>query len=264
MPNITDDSYLHDLRLGRSVSLRPCGSGLVAAGAWPQNIPFEPISSGVVMRVFGMLIFSVSLLWLSSWNSTFNSLESSAGTFAQWIPTASFQAPPPSSPGGRSAVSLATGTEIKGRLRIDGQGELNIKNGTSYDAIVNLVEPHTLQAVRSVYVQAGKTFIEKNIAPGTYEIYFSTGIDWDTTARSFVKDASYGRLERQISYYEAPDLATGQTKYCGFEITLQATEGGGVASLPVDKQTFQLMMDQAGDTAQVKQPSPRINPSSSN
>lgn len=260
MLTITDDSYSQDSRYGRTYSLRPCGSDLVYAGVGLSNIcePRTDIRSAV--RALAILILSACALALSNLSSSTTFVD----TVARFLPTTSYQAPQPPPQGSRLAVSLATGTEIKGRLRIDGYGELNIKNGTSYDAIVNLVEPHAMQAVRSVYVQAGKNFVEKNIAPGTYEIYFSTGIDWDATARSFVKDASYGRLERQISYYEAPDLATGQTKYCGFEITLQATEGGDVASLPVDKQTFQQMMDQPADSAQLVPRSPNSGKSQTN
>ena len=161
-----------------------------------------------------------------------------------------------SSPGpgpGKLAVSLSNGTEIKNRLRLEGRGELTIKNGTSFDAIVNLVEPKTNWVVRSFYVQSGKNFVEKSIAPGIYEIYFSTGRDWDSKTRGFHDDAIYGRFERRIEFYERQDPFTGEIEFRGYEVTLQAVDGGDMACLPVDKQTFQqMMMDQPTESASAK------------
>jgi hypothetical protein len=161
----------------------------------------------------------------------------------------------------RAASGLSNGTEIKSRLWLDGSGELNIKNGTPYDAIVNLVDHHTRRLVRSFYVQSDKNFVEKNIAPGVYEIYFSTGKEWDARSLTFTYDASYARLERQIEYTEKADPLTGQVAYRGYQVTLEATEGGEVTSFPVDKQTFQaMMMDQPTNSAQVEKAPVIVNP----
>jgi hypothetical protein len=175
---------------------------------------------------------------------------------APWLPpTISIQNPHPAPPPNdeKPAVSLVNGTEIKSRLRLDGHGELTIKNGTSFDAIVNLVEPRTRSVVRSLYVQSGKNFVEKNIAPGPYQIYFSTGKDWDSKTRSFQDDALYGRFETQIEFYEREDPLTGKMEFRGYAVTLQYVEGGDVACLPVDKQTFQeMMMDRPSDSAHLE------------
>jgi len=234
---ITCDSYLPMVSRSRAVRSLPFSS--CAALPDPNEI-----------KRFGTRIFvplAVALCVLSLCNTAGRSNVDTAGF--PFHPFSSFQAPDPSPMNSLPAVSLTNGTEIKSRLFIDGHGELNIKNGTSYDALVNLVDPHLMRAVRSFYVQAGKNFVEKNIAPGVYEIYFSTGTDWDARTRSFRVDASYGRLERQISYRESQDPATGEVAFQGFEVTLQASEGGDVASLPVDKETFQAMMDPPAETA---------------
>lgn len=151
------------------------------------------------------------------------------------------------------AVSLSNGTEIKSRLRLDGSGELTIKNGTSYDAIVNVVEPRTQRVVRSFYVQSGKNFVEKNLAPDAYDVYFSTGKDWSSQSRLFQADAYYGRLEGHIAFYEREDPLTGKTEYRGYEVTLQAVAGGDSVFLPVDQATFQALMNQSSDSAQLEQ-----------
>jgi hypothetical protein len=197
------------------------------------------------------IVFAVCILALGGLSYRWNAVAATPSLH----PTAAIQnahpAPPPSN--GKPAVSLGNGTEIKDRLRLEGHGELTIKNGTSFDAIVNLVEPRTRWVVRSFYVQSGKSFVEKNIAPGTYQVYFSTGKDWDTKSRSFQDDALYGRFERQIDFYEREDPLTGNMEFRGFSVTLQYTEGGDEACLPVDKQTFQeMMMDRPHDSAKLE------------
>jgi hypothetical protein len=152
-----------------------------------------------------------------------------------------------------STITLSNGTEIKSRLRLDGSGELAIKNGTPYDAIVNVVEPLTHRVVRSFYVQSGKNFVEKNLAPDAYDVYFSTGKDWDSKSRLFQADAYYGRLEREIAFSERLDPATGKTEFRGYEVTLQAVAGGDSVFLPVDPATFQALMNQPSDSAQLEQ-----------
>jgi hypothetical protein len=198
---------------------------------------------------FAPVLFAVCLLafWSSSQPWT------GVGRAGQFPPVASIQSPSPAPDAVKLAVSLGNGTEIKNRLRLEGRGELTINNGTSFDAIVNLVEPRTNWVVRSFYVQAGKNFVEKSIAPGIYEIYFSTGKDWDMKTRSFRDDAIYGRFERRIEFYEREDPFTGKVEFRGYEVTLQAVEGGDMACLPVDKQTFQqMMMDQPTESASAK------------
>jgi len=161
--------------------------------------------------------------------------------------------PPRSSGGLNGGISLGNGTEIKSRLNLDGHGELTIKNGTSYDAIVNLVEPGSQRLVRSFYVQSRKEFVEKSIAPGTYEIYFSTGKGWDAKSLTFQDDAIYGRFERRVQFSEHQDPFTGKIEFRGYEVTLQAVEGGDEAAcLPVDKRTFQKMMEQTADSAKLE------------
>jgi hypothetical protein len=169
------------------------------------------------------------------------------------IPSIQYSQHPPVPGTPKAAASLGNGTEIKSRLRLDGHGELTIKNGTSYDAIVNLVEPQDKRLVRSFYVQSHKEFVEKSIAPGTYEIYFSTGKSWDAKSLSFQDDAIYGRFERQVQFSEHQDPFTGKIEFRGYEVTLQAVEGGDEAAcLPVDKQTFQKMMEQRTDSAKLE------------
>jgi hypothetical protein len=251
MVSITNESYLpNDWRLIRAERFSTPGTFVSSILDWSRFAWKVRDRSWVTPTVkFTPAIFAVCLLafWSSSrpWNAV--------DTAAQLAPVTSIQSPSPAPDAGKAGVSLGNGTEIKNRLRLEGRGELTINNGTSFDAIVNLVEPRTNWVVRSFYVQAGKSFVEKSIAPGIYEIYFSTGRDWDTKTRSFRDDAIYGRFERRIEFYEKEDPFTGKVEFRGYEVTLQAVEGGDMTCLPVDKQTFQqMMLDQPTESASAK------------
>jgi hypothetical protein len=245
---ITNDSYLQGAPCCQSLAKRSIKYVIVSAlrdrcrltGRTRNSIIGAPAIAPIAIAV-GILAFWCSTRPAGGADAVFQ-LPQAVSTWSS----------PPAPDSNKLAVSLSNGTEIKSRLRIEGCGELKIKNGSGLDAIVNLVESKTRRVVRSFYVQAGKSFVEKNIGPGTYEIYFSTGKDWDSNTRSFLDEASYGRLERRIEFFERAEPSTGQVKFCGYEVTLQAAEGGDVASLPVDKQTFQAMMDQPGDSARLE------------
>jgi hypothetical protein len=252
MVSITNDSYLPNvwrcpIQAERSFTQDTLVSSLLSGSRFfwgAGNKGWITPAAKLTSMIFALCLFA---LWSSSQPG--NAID----TAAPLSPAISVQNPSPSPDAGKMAVSLSNGTEIKSRLRLEGRGELTIKNGTSFDAIVNVVEPRSNWVVRSFYVQAGKNFVEKNIAPGVYEIYFSTGKDWDSKTRSFHDDALYGRFERSIEFYEREDPFTGEVEFRGYEVTLQAVDGGGMACLPVDKQTFQqMMMDQPTESASAK------------
>jgi hypothetical protein len=245
MNSITNDSYFPGVQCGPNrttwlipTSLPPVRRLRPGRNTWSGGALWLAIGAAVLL-----------LLWNAGMSS------SRVEGAAPLHPVASTPAPEPprSFSGLNGGLSLGNGTEIKSRLNLDGHGELTIKNGTSYDAIVNLVEPSDKRLVRSFYVQSHKEFVEKNIAPGVYEIYFSTGKGWDAKSLSFQDDAIYGRFERPVQFSEHEDPFTGKIEFRGYEVTLQAVEGGDVAAcLPVDKQTFQKMMEQRTDSAKLE------------
>jgi hypothetical protein len=250
MISITNDSYFPGVECGPYRTTRLIPSSLLSRFRRLQSgVEYTNAMTGHAPLLALAAAAAVLLLWNASLSS--NGVEGAA----QVHPLVSMQAPePPRIFGGlNGGLSLGNGTEIKSRLMLDGHGELTIKNGTSYDAIVNLVEPQDKRLVRSFYVQSHKEFVEKNIAPGTYEIYFSTGKGWDAKSLSFQDDAVYGRFERQVQFSEHQDPFTGKIEFRGYEVSLQYVEGGDVAAcLPVDKQTFQKMMEQRTDSAKLE------------
>lgn len=247
MISITNDSYFPGVQCGPYRTTRPVPT--------PVLTPIERAGkiANALNNVAPYFAYALAGFALLSWSGKLTSIV--VDRFEQSAPWVSPQAPQPpqDSSGLNGAASLGNGTEIKSRLMTDGHGELTIKNGTGYDAIVNLVEPGNQRLVRSFYVQSRKEFVEKSIAPGTYEIYFSTGKGWDTKSLAFQDDAIYGRFERAVQFSERQDPFTGKIEFRGYEVTLQAVEGGDVAAcLPVDKSTFQKMMEQRTDSARLE------------
>jgi hypothetical protein len=252
---ITNDSYPLSISRGQAAALQSVEYALTSSIGRGHSFPWR-MRTGLSERpalTAATILVCVLALWSSSNGLRGLSLGSDTDFWQPSPISIGSPNPAPAPQNGLSAVSLSNGTEIKNRLRLEGHGELTLKNGTSFDAIVNVVEPRGRSVVRSFYVQAGKTFVEKNIAPGIYQVYFSTGKDWDSRTRSFQDDALYGRFERQIDFYETENPLTRNMEFRGYSVTLQYVEGGDEACLPVDKQTFQqMMMDQPPTTARLE------------
>ncbi|MEV0188494.1 hypothetical protein AB0I39_08180 [Kitasatospora purpeofusca] len=125
--------------------------------------------------------------------------------------------------------SLDNGAFVtKGKLR--GEGELNIDNaeGTT-DSVVTLSK--TGKAVHSLYVGKGKKASIKGIEDGTYDVFFSDGIDWDPSLKMFTQDCSYTKFDETLAF------ETGKT-YSIWSITLTAKVGGNAKTSDVDEENF--------------------------
>lgn len=131
-------------------------------------------------------------------------------------------------------VSLSTGTVIKrvpGYLH--GEGELEIDNGTSDDAVAKLITTGTSGiSVLTVYIKASSNYTIKNISDGTYRLAFAQGLDWDTATKSFTRNQSFS------SFDESFDFQTSDTQYTTFTVTLNPVEGGTAQTSSVDGNQF--------------------------
>lgn len=144
----------------------------------------------------------------------------------------------------RPDFSLPNGTEIRKRLRLKGLGDLAVENGTVGDAVVHLVDLDSRKTIRTFYIRAGMNFTERQIPPGLYGVYFSTGKDWNVEEKSFNRDAIYSQFGRNLEYRETQYASAGKIQYAHYEITLHPVFGGDVATYPSNKQAFDAMMNQ--------------------
>jgi curved DNA-binding protein CbpA len=143
----------------------------------------------------------------------------------------------------RTAFNLPNGTELRKRRHLNGHGELTVENGTSFDAVIHLVDLNSEKTIRTFYVDTGSTFIERQIAPGLYGIYFATGSDWDAGLKTFNSSAGYSQFGRNLEYSEKPDPDNRKIEYSTYQITLQPVQGGNAATYPSDKDAFNKLMN---------------------
>ncbi|MFB7470885.1 hypothetical protein [Kitasatospora sp. NPDC056184] len=117
----------------------------------------------------------------------------------------------------------------KGRLR--GKGELNVDNtGGTTDSVVSLSQNG--KAVHSLYVGKGKKASIEGVEDGTYDIFFSDGVDWDPTLKMFTQGCSYTKFDESMAF------ETDRTTYSVWSITLTAKVGGNAKTSDVDEENF--------------------------
>ena len=139
--------------------------------------------------------------------------------------------------------SLPNGTEMRKRRYLTGRGELAVENGTLDDAVVHLVDLHTGKTIRTFYVKRDDMFTERQISPGLYGLYYSTGIDWNEQLKKFNLDASYRHFGTNLEYTEKKDEDTGKVETVTYKISLQPVHGGNAKIEPSDKDAFDKMMN---------------------
>ncbi|MFJ3792441.1 hypothetical protein [Kitasatospora sp. NPDC090091] len=124
--------------------------------------------------------------------------------------------------------SLGNGTMVReGRLK--GEGVLNVDNGGSSDAVVSLAQNG--KSIHSVYVGKGKKASIEGVEDGTYDVYFSGGVDWDPSLKTFTQSCDFSKFDDTMAF------ETGRT-YTSWSITLQPTAGGNAKTSDVDENTF--------------------------
>jgi len=129
----------------------------------------------------------------------------------------------------KNYVSLPSGTIFsKNPYYLNGLGKLQIKNGTSLDAIVKLVNTTINKSVFTVYIKANSTYTIDKVKDGNYKLFFNLGNNWDTELKAFVINSSYKVFKDLFDFttreYEEGDYI--RTKYSTFEVTLNPVIGG--------------------------------------
>ncbi|MGW6915453.1 hypothetical protein ACWGB8_16780 [Kitasatospora sp. NPDC054939] len=124
--------------------------------------------------------------------------------------------------------TLGNGTMVR-KGRLNGEGTLNIDNGGSSDAVVSLAKGG--KSVHSVYIGKGKKATINGVEDGTYEVFFSGGVDWDPTLKAFTQNCDFSKFE------DTMEFTTGRTR-TSWSITLQATAGGNAKTEDVPEGNF--------------------------
>jgi hypothetical protein len=119
--------------------------------------------------------------------------------------------------------------EILRSGKLDGYGELTIKNGGS-DAVVTLTKKK--DPVVSVYIRGDKEATVKGVRDGSYTVFFTSGGRWDGKVRAFGRDCTFQRSEKK-SEFETTD-----TSYTILTYTLYKVAGGNAPTKDVDPGDF--------------------------
>ena len=88
---------------------------------------------------------------------------------------------------------LANGTVIKKSTK--GANVFTVENKEQRDAVVSLQPVSTKTAAVMLYIRAGAKAPVSGIHDGSYDIYITTGTDWDPQAKQFTRDCTYEHLD---------------------------------------------------------------------
>lgn len=114
-------------------------------------------------------------------------------------------------------------------LRRTGNGQLRVDNGTENDAVVKLMQDG--KSIVSVYVGKGSNTTVDNINDGSYELFYTSGIDWDNQLRTFTRSCLFKRFETPAEFTTAP--IKGGIKYTTQAVRLQSRTGeNGPTTVP--------------------------------
>jgi len=127
---------------------------------------------------------------------------------------------------------LGNGTFVKKGTR-NGSGKLKIDNsGATEDAAISVVPANTKASAFTVYVTAGQTYTVSGVKDGTYQIYLTTGTDWDPAAPGFSRKCAFEKFADSFQF------TTTSRQYTQWTITLQASTGGNAQTDNVNPGEF--------------------------
>lgn len=138
-------------------------------------------------------------------------------------------------------TSLETGTILGGVLKkgyFKGFGELQIDNGSEFDAVAKLVSLSINKSVYTVYIKAHTVFTVDKISDGSYKLFFNLGNDWDNN--KFIENNEYKVFEEDFDFVTTK-LRDGkyiETKYTTFNITLNPVIQGKAQTDEVEPVEF--------------------------
>jgi hypothetical protein len=111
-----------------------------------------------------------------------------------------------------------------------GSGQLKVDNGNSVDTVINLVKAGSKKPAVSVYIRGKKKVTTGRIKDGTYQVYMSSGADWD--GKRFTRDCQFSKFDSSFKF------TTTSRQYTIWELSLKVTLGGNATSSEVDPDSF--------------------------
>jgi hypothetical protein len=111
-----------------------------------------------------------------------------------------------------------------------GLGQLKVDNGNPVDTVVKLVKSGSKKPAVSVYIQGKKKVTTGRIKDGTYQVFISSGADWD--GKRFSRDCRFSKFDDSFKF------TTTSRQYTIWELKLKVAVGGNASSSEVDPDSF--------------------------
>jgi hypothetical protein len=128
---------------------------------------------------------------------------------------------------------LANGDVINDHRR-GGMGQLTVDNGTDSDAVLTLTQGGS--PVVSLYVGHGDKATLTRITDGTYQVFFTTGVDWSVQDRLFTRSCAFSQFDESASYSTIQE--SGEVRYKAYHLTLQPVLNGNATTSSVPARNF--------------------------
>jgi len=112
---------------------------------------------------------------------------------------------------------LANGATIKkpGSRAVN---RLKIDNQATHDAVLSGAPPGSPSATFMVYVRAGESYTFVGVPDGSYRVYVTVGVDWDSAGKTFTRDCTYDHIVKP----ELMDFTSSRTQYSQWAVTVNA------------------------------------------
>ncbi|MEV0588319.1 hypothetical protein [Nonomuraea sp. NPDC050310] len=134
---------------------------------------------------------------------------------------------------GKLSRRLGNGSFVRSGT-LNGRSSLQIHNGASRDAVVTLMRGDS--RAFSIYVRRKAKFKVRGVRDGTYRIFFTHGVDWDSKARAFTRDCSFERFQDKVRFKTT--YTSTRILWHDWRITLHAISGGTAKTSTVDPGDF--------------------------
>ena len=139
------------------------------------------------------------------------------------------------------AQTLPNGTDVITPAPMTGLGWIKLKNNANRDAVVkvaSLPDPITKerQLFRIVYISNNNEVTLKAITPGTYDLFFTSGKDWNANTKAFNRFRQYYSVDH---HYVFTEIERGDSiVYNTVELSLNPSRYGTARLKTVEKNVF--------------------------
>lgn len=128
----------------------------------------------------------------------------------------------------------SNGFIIKEARTARGMGILTVDNGLDTDGIVVLTRGSKTVLV-AFYLQSKDKFTLNGIPDGEYQIFFSTGKDWDWVDGTFTTTQQAQKFDDPLTF------VTSYSTYTTYSLTLHPVAGGTARTIDIDPASFPSM-----------------------